>query len=110
MNKYDLPKGQPTIGPIKDHRNEFNSLNLVINLKIMPNIAPLENMETGDTLLVHGRYFFSAEVIKALLESKRSYVGIVAKTADFGKENEWPPLLLWASNLSKLINVSQMSH
>jgi len=56
-----------------------------------------DQMQTGDVLLVHGRYFLS-ELIESILQSKWSHSAMIVKAADFGKENEWPPVLLWESN------------
>lgn len=58
-------------------------------------LAP--SLQTGDIVLVHGRYAFSI-VIETIEWSPFSHSAIAIRAADVGLEGKAPDLLLWESN------------
>lgn len=61
-----------------------------------------EDLQTGDILLVHGRYPESI-IIEAIQWSPFSHVGMVVRASDIGLSDNAPELLLWEAN--SLINL-----
>lgn len=64
-----------------------------------------ENLQTGDIVLVHGRYAFSI-VIESIEWSPFSHSAMVVRASDVGLAGKAPELLLWESN--SLTNIADI--
>jgi len=75
---------------------------LVDNNWYLPYQEIKDDFQTGDVLLVHGRYEFSI-AIEAVQWSPFSHVGMIVRAKDIGLAGKAPELLLWEAN--SLINL-----